>query len=292
MKGENINDIKDLKKYISTGKSLKVCILDNNSVEFLTLVRENITPDKIFSQYDMILIPQWVWAEICDSENRISYIESLKHYSKLQIIDEVDYLTLIDYKEGDLYYIFLYCCYNVSRLVSFIKKNILKNRPIEDLAPYEEWINILYEQGLDQKKLSNGRIQRKNAGEISISVLSYILSLYYSQNIDNITIFSNDRDAYEFISKAKEILYKDRRFKDKNNASITFKSNDFLIYEWTRLGYISKDDIDVFVNNYRHVRRIKFTRKKQDNSIEEKEKLIDNIEFLEMLKDCTLHIIF
>ena len=51
MKGENINDIKDLKKYISTGKSLKVCILDNNSVEFLTLVRENITPDKIFSQY-------------------------------------------------------------------------------------------------------------------------------------------------------------------------------------------------------------------------------------------------
>lgn len=35
-----------------------------------------------------------------------------------------------------------------------------------------------------------------------------------------------------------------------------------------------------------------FTRKKQDNSIEEQDKLIDNVAFLEMLKDSTLHLIF
>jgi hypothetical protein len=35
MKGEGINN---LIKYLSMGKSLKVCILDNNSVEFLTRV--------------------------------------------------------------------------------------------------------------------------------------------------------------------------------------------------------------------------------------------------------------
>lgn len=123
MKGESIND---LKKYLSMGRSLKICILDNNSVEFLTWVRKDVSPEKIFSQYDMILIPQWVWIKVCDSENRKSYIDDLKHYSKVQIIDEVDYLTLVDYKEAELYYLFLYCCYNVSRLVSFIKKNILK----------------------------------------------------------------------------------------------------------------------------------------------------------------------
>ncbi|WP_265447961.1 hypothetical protein [Acetivibrio straminisolvens] len=92
MKGEDIND---LKKYLSTGRSLKVCILDNNSVEFLTWVRKSVSPEKIFSQYDMILIPQWVWVEVCDSDNRKSYINDLKHYSKVQIIDEVDYLTLV-----------------------------------------------------------------------------------------------------------------------------------------------------------------------------------------------------
>lgn len=289
MKGEGINE---LKKYLSTGRSLKVCILDNNSVEFLTWVRGSIGPEKIFSQYDIIFIPQWVWVEVCDSDNRKSYINDLKHYSKVQIIDEVDYLKLVDYKEAELYYLFLYCCYNVSRLISFIKKNILKNRPVEDLDPYEEWLNIFYEEGLDQRKLSNGRIQRKNAGEISISVLSYILSYYYSESIDNITIFSSDRDTYEFISKAKEMLYGDERFKNRNNASITFKSNDFLIYEWTRLGYINENNIDVFVDSYRQTRRIKFTRKKQDNSIEEQDKLIDNAAFLEMLKDSTIHLIF
>lgn len=289
MKGEGI---KELKKYLSTGMSLKVCILDNNSVEFLTWVRKSVSPEKIFSQYDIIFIPRWVWVEVCDSDNRKSYINDLKHYSKVQIIDEVDYLTLVDYKEAELYYLFLYCCYNVSRLISFIKKNILKNRPVEDLDPYEEWLNIFYKEGLDQRKLSNGRIQRKNAGEISISVLSYILSYYYSESIDTITIFSSDRDTYEFISKAKEMLYRDERFKDRSNTSITFKSNDFLIYEWTRLGYINEENIDAFVDSYRQTRRIKFTRKKQDNSIEEQDKLIDNAAFLEMLKDSTIHLIF
>jgi hypothetical protein len=97
------------------------------SVEFFTWVRESINPEKIFMQYDMILIPQWVWTEICDSKNRKSYINDLKQYSKVQIIDEIDYLILVDYKEAELYYLFLYCCYNVSGFVSFIKKNILRN---------------------------------------------------------------------------------------------------------------------------------------------------------------------
>ncbi len=289
MKGEDVNF---LKEYLSNGKSLKVCILDNNSVEFLTRVRESISPEKIFKQYDMILIPQWVWTEICDSENRKSYVNDLKQYSEVQIIDEVDYLILVDYKEAELFYLFLYSCYNVCMLVSFIRRKILKNRPVEELDPYEEWLDVFYKEGLGQKKLSNDRIQKKNAGEISISVLSYILSFYYNKNIDNITIFSNDSDAYEFVSKAKEKLYKDERFMGRDNTSVTFKSNDFLIYEWTRLGYIDEQNIRTFVDSYRQARKIKFTRKKKDNSIEEQYKLIDNAAFLEIVKDSTIYIIF
>ncbi|MFU0801090.1 MAG: hypothetical protein ACFWUE_10630 [Xylanivirga thermophila] len=181
MKGEDINY---LKKYLSADKALKVCILDNNSIEFLTRIQCCIRPEKIFSQYDIILVPEWVWIEVCDSENRKDYINDLKHYSKVQIIDEVDYLILVDYKEAELYYLFLYCCYNVSRLVSFIKKNILKNRPIEDLDSYEEWLNIFYEEGLDQKKLSNGRIQRKNAGEISNDVIKCNMSYLITKKLE------------------------------------------------------------------------------------------------------------
>ena len=68
--------------------------------------------------------------------------------------------------------------------------------------------------------------------------------------------------------------------------------NDFLIYEWARLRYIDEENIGIFINNHRQARKIKFTRKKQDNSIEEQDKIIDNAVFLKMLNDSTLHLIF
>lgn len=289
MKGK---DYVYLKECLSVGKSLKICILDNNSVEFLNMVCGNISPDKIFSYYDIIIIPQWVWIEVCDSDKRKSYINNLKNHSNVLIINEVDYLKLVDYKEAELYFIFLYCCYNVSRLVSFIKKDILKNRPVEELDPYEEWLRVFYEEGLDQGVITNDRIQRKNAGEISISVLSYIISYYFSGSVDIISIFSSDRDTYEFVSKAKEMLNRDERFRKRSNTSITFKSNDFLIYEWTRLGYLDGHNIDPFVNKHRQSRKLKYTRKKQDNSIEERDELIENTAFIEILRDSTVHLIF
>ncbi len=289
MNGEDINK---LIKYLSTGKSLKVCILDNNSVEFLTWVNRSIDPGLIFNKYDAVLIPQWVWIEICDSQNRINYINNLECYTKVQVIREVDYSILVEHKEAELYYLFLYSCYNVSRIVSSIRKNILKGRSIEDLEPYVEWVEVFYDDVLDKRQLSNGTFRSKNAGELSICVLSYILSYYYNETIDVLTVFSNDRDTYDFISKAREMLYKDDLFSNRSNISITFKSNDFLIYEWTRLDYINEKNIDTFVQSYRQKRGIKFTRKKQDNSIEEQDILIDNEAFLELLKDNTVHLIF
>ena len=141
------------------------------------------------------------------------------------------------------------------------------------------------------KELANKNSERKKCRQDLICVLSYIFSYFYSKNIDTITIFSKDRDIMDFVSKA-EMLYKHEYFKHRRSTSMTFKSNDFLIYEWTRLGYIKRDNIDTFVGSYRQTRRIKFTRKKQDNSIEEQDKVIDNTTFLEMLKDSTLHLIF
>ena len=240
----------------------------------------------------MILIPQWVWVEVCDSESRKNYIEDLGNKSKVLVIDEGDYTTLVGYKEAELYLLFLYCCYTISRVISFFKGDIQKNRPVEDIEPYEEWLRKLYDVELVDGKLLNGRVRRKNAGEISISVLSYIISYYFNENVDSITIFSNDRDTYDFVSRAKEMLIKDVNFSSRRNTSITFKSNDFLIYEWVRNNLFVVDNIDNLVENTRQSRRIKFTRKKSDNSIEEQEKILDNSTFLEILKDTSIHIIF
>ncbi len=285
-----MKDIIDLRQYLLLGKSLKVCVLDNNSIELLTRVK--ISPEKIFNQYDIILIPGWVWVEVSESDNRINYINSLKEYSNVQIINEFEYLILVDYKEALLYYLFRNCCENVSRLISFLKRDILKNRPIEDLEPYEEWLNIFYNEGLVYKGPIDKKIKRSNAGEISISVLSYIFSYFYSKHINTITIFSNDRDAYEYVTKAKEGLNKNEFFKDKRHIPITFKSNDFLIIDWVSCGYIDKENIDKFVQENRQARRMKFTRKKPDNSIEEQDCVIGNSTFLGMLKDITIHVIF
>ncbi|OWZ83358.1 hypothetical protein [Natranaerobius trueperi] len=285
--------IDDFKRYLSMDKSIKICILDNCSVEFLTRVQNEISYKMVFASYDIILIPQWVWNEVTDSNNRVNYITELQNaLERVEIINEQDYTKLVDYKEAELYYLFQYSCDYIARLVSFMKRKITKNRPLEELEPYEEWLTTFYEQGLDGKELSNGRKQKKNAGEISIAVLSHILSFYYTELVDTITVFSNDRDAYEFISSAKRKFREDEKFKYREYISITFKSNDCLIYEWKNSGYINEGKLDAFVREYRQMRSTKFTRMKQDKSVEELDTTIDNQTFLEFLNDETVHIIF
>ncbi|MDF2522707.1 MAG: hypothetical protein K0R31_348 [Clostridiales bacterium] len=101
------------------------------------------------------------------------------------------------------------------------------------------WVDKLYNEGLESKALANGRTQKKNAGEVSICVLTNILSLYYDK-FDNVTIFSFDGDTYNFALESKKKLINDARFKDGLFKSITYKSNDVLIREWLRQGLIKE----------------------------------------------------
>lgn len=57
----SIETISSLKSFLSTSRNLKVCILDNNMIEVLTRVSSTITQESIFGQYDLILIPKWVY---------------------------------------------------------------------------------------------------------------------------------------------------------------------------------------------------------------------------------------
>lgn len=67
----------------------------------------------------------------------------------------------------------------IAELKSFIKRNIEKNQPLEELANYQDWIKLLYKNGFEGKMFMNGRTKKKNAGEILISVSTLIMSYIY-----------------------------------------------------------------------------------------------------------------
>jgi hypothetical protein len=273
--------------------SLKLCILDNNSIEFVNGIEQDINIQQIFDKYDLILIPEWIRVEIEDSMYRKAYIERLAELENIYIyfIDELEYLELMNYRDADLFNLFLYSCSSIKPLESFIKRKILKAQPVEEIDDYEIWLDILYEEGFRGEAISNGRERKKNAGEISICVLSLILAYFYMNNIDNITIFTNDRDTYEFNKFAIKKMQQDKHYKNIEYASITFKSNDFLIYEGFKKNLLNiKSEEDI--RRLRNERWITYTRKKHDNSIEERYELINNNEFIDMLKDDSLYIIF
>lgn len=138
---------------------------------------------------------------------------------------------------------------------------------------------------------TNRRIQKKNAGEISISALAHILS-YYFPNLESVTLLTFDTDCYNCICYAEDKFNKDENFKYKNYASITFKSNDFILYELVKNNHYTIDNIREIIDNVRAPRILKYSRKKEDNSYEDKRIRVDNSRLLEMICDESLHIIF
>ena len=60
-------------------------------------------------------------------------------------------------------------------------------------------------------------------------------------------------------------LFKDNNFKNRDCASITFKSNDLIIYELVNNNHYTIDYTKGIIGNVRTPRNIKFSRKKEDN---------------------------
>jgi len=137
---------------------------------------------------------------------------------------------------------------------------------------------------------TNRRIQKKNAGEVSISILAHILS-YYFPNLESITLLTFDKDYYNCIDKAQDKFNKDNNFKNRDCASITFKSNDLILYELIKNNYYTKDYIKGIIDNIRTPRTIKYSREKGDNSFEYKSCNIDNSKLINMICDDSLHIL-
>ena len=181
--------------------------MDTSSLSFMqSLQKKEIMLDSILKDYELILIPKWVLTEIEDYEGRAKYVQKLidDGYPIFSIAEET-YSELAGYEEGNLYKIVQASASLLVSVKSYLRKNVDKNDPL-DMEAYAEWIRKLYDEWpIPGETLSNGRVRKKNAGEISITILAEIVSWYYPET-EALTVYSQDSDTYQFHREAEVSL--------------------------------------------------------------------------------------
>ena len=276
---DTINDI---------GSCRKIAIMDTSSISFMQRLDENnIIPDKILFDYDLILIPKWVLTEIEDAPGRAGYIEQfIRKGFPIYTIDETSYSDLVYNEEGNLYNIVQASASNIGAIKSYLRRYVQKDDPLE-MDSYSEWIKKLYDEWpIEGEVLSSGRIKKKNAGEVSITILAEILSWYYSDS-DTVTVYSQDRDTFTFQKAAEEILI--RIFSNRSPVPVSYKSNDALLCQLYREQVINSDDVR---NIRKDCRKITYSKVQSDKSVIFVTEQVETGRFIELIQDNSFHIIF
>ena len=265
-----------------------IALMDTSSISFMqSLQKKEIMLDSILKDYELILIPKWVLTEIEDYEGRAKYVQKLidDGYPIFSIAEET-YSELAGYEEGNLYKIVQASASLLVSVKSYLRKNVDKNDPL-DMEAYAEWIRKLYDEWpIPGETLSNGRVRKKNAGEISITILAEIVSWYYPET-EALTVYSQDRDTYQFHREAEVSLR--RLFASKTPIPVSYKSNDCILCQLFREGEIDSDDV---LSCRKDVRRITYSKEQADHSVVLVTEMVDNDVFIELIKDKTVHIIF
>lgn len=248
---------------------------------------KGIQPEDILKDYDLILIPEWVLTEINDAPGRANFVQELiKSGYPIYCIKEESYSNLTNSEEGNLYQIVLASTHQLARIRSYLRRHVEKVDPL-DMEAYKEWIQRLYDEWpISEEMLSTGRIKKKNAGEVSITILSEIISWYYPET-KTLTIYSQDGDTYDFQRKAETDLRK--VFAAKTPVPISYKSNDAILCQLVREGKINIDNIHEYRKD---VRKITYSKEQDDHAIILVTELANNELFAKIVSDETVHIIF
>lgn len=265
-----------------------IALLDTSSISFMQgLQTKGLQPETVLKDYDLILIPEWVLAEISDAVGRANYVQGLieQGYPIFSIAEE-KYSDLTNNEEGNLYQIVLASTRQIARIRSYLRRYVDKADSL-DMNAYKDWINKLYEEWpISDQVLSSGRIKKKNAGEVSITILAEIVSWYYPET-NALTVYSQDGDTYEFQRKAEADLRD--IFTSRTPVPVSFKSNDAILCQLVRDGKINLENL----SDYRKdVRKITYSKEQDDHSIVLVTDLVDNELFAQLVADKTVHIIF
>lgn len=265
-----------------------IALLDTSSISFMQgLSEKGLQVEAILKDYDLILIPEWVLTEINDAPGRADYVQKLidEEYP-IYCIEEGTYTDLANGEEGNLYQIVLASTSRLARIRSYLRQYVGKADPL-DMDAYRDWIKKLYDEWpIPGETLSNGRIRKKNAGEVSITILAEIVSWYYPET-KALTIYSQDGDTYEFQRKAEAELRD--VFATRTPVPVSYKSNDAILCQLVRNGNINIDNL----GDYRKdVRKITYSKEQDDHSIVLVTELVDNALFAQLVDDETVRIIF
>lgn len=265
-----------------------IALLDTSSISFMqNLKMKGLKPEKVLKDYDLILISEWVLIEINDALGRIDYVHTLINMGyPIYCIKEESYSNLTNNEEANLYQIVLASTCQLARIRSYLRRYVEKEDPL-DMEAYEEWIQRLYDEWpISEEMLSSGRVKKKNAGEVSITILSEIVSWYYPDT-KTLTIYSQDRDTYEFQRKAESNLRK--LFAEKMPVPVSYKSNDAILFQLVKEEQISIDNL----NDYRKDnRKITYSKEQDDHAIILVTELVDNKLFAKLVADRMVHIVF
>ena len=136
------------------------------------------------------MIPQWVLTEIDDAPGRAGYVQKLIEQGyPIYCIGEGSYSDLTNNEEGNLYKIVLASTRQLARVRGYLRRFVEKTDPL-DMDAYKDWIEKLYnEWPISEEMLSTGRTKKKNAGEVSITILAEIVSWYYPET-KTLTVYS------------------------------------------------------------------------------------------------------
>ena len=278
----------EITKITEIGDKRHIALLDTSSISFMQgLSEKGLQVEAILKDYDLILIPEWVLTEINDAPGRADYVQKLidEEYP-IYCIEEGTYTDLANGEEGNLYQIVLASTSRLARIRSYLRQYVGKADPL-DMDAYRDWIKKLYDEWpIPGESLSNGRIRKKNAGEVSITILAEIVSWYYPET-KALTIYSQDGDTYEFQRKAEAELRD--VFATRTPVPVSYKSNDAILCQLVRNGNINIDNL----GDYRKdVRKITYSKEQDDHSIVLVTELVDNALFAQLVDDETVHIIF
>ncbi|MCC8101945.1 MAG: hypothetical protein LIP11_06680 [Clostridiales bacterium] len=265
-----------------------IALLDASSISFMQGLKvKGIEVDSILADYDVVLIPEWVFTEISEAEGRTDYVQELVDLGfPIYRIAEEKYTDLVNNEEGNLYQIVLASTYQIGCIKSYLRRYVEKD-DLLDMEAYREWINKLYDEWpIPGSELASGRIRKKNAGEVSITILAEVISWYYPET-ESLTIYSQDSDTYEFQRKAEESLK--QKFNTRTPISVSYKSNDAILFQ---LFYEGKMNIESIGICRKDMRKMTYSKEQDDHSIVLVTEAVDNDTFIDLIQEHSVHIIF
>ena len=279
-------------EYQEYGGETQIALMDNSSLAFMhELSRNGYPADRILRVYDLILIPKWVTEEIEDSTYRSNYVEQLRAQGyPVCWIDETKYGAFANDEDVNLYYIVEAAVSRASELMRYLRRNI-KTEDLLDLPSAEEWMDQLYrEWPIHGRRLSTGRILKKNAGEISLTILAEVFAWYHDE-VDSLTIYTQDMDAYAFQTNAERVLMGNSEFVPALDSpiSVAFKSNDFILCQMYREGVLTLDAVRQL---RRDDRKLTYTRQQTDKSVICRKEVVTKEQFIDLIQDTTVQILF